>query len=235
MEINKNLLKLIYCMFTINIDSVVLCKNLGRFLHGLTTHSLGNWAFPICFLVSFCYGSYNFPILFPFNQVSALLGVVQMNSCLIIRTSVGVAAWSGAEGHPWEWWHCPAHCLPCIFALQTCPSATALVLQVKVLIFSCKNLFLSLKWLLNAHFRQKSVCSFCIFHPFHLSPVLLCSAGWVLLYAVVLESVLQKQGRTGFCLPGSFRSGGNTKLFLKKTDPFWGGIRCKKMWYLYLT
>lgn len=90
------------------------------------------------------------------------------------------------------------------------------------------------KWLLNANFRQKSVCSFRIFHPFHFSPVLLFSTGWVLMYAVIFESVLQKQERTGFCLPESFRSGG-TQTFSLKKHPFWGGISCKKMWHLYLT
>lgn len=95
MEINKNFLKLIYSMFTISIDSFCPLKEswkISSWINSSFLIFLYNWAFPICFLISFCYGSYHFPILFPFNQVSTLLGGVQMNSCLIIRTSVGVAA-----------------------------------------------------------------------------------------------------------------------------------------------
>lgn len=127
MKINKNLLKLIYSMFTISIDSFFPLKEswkISSWINNSLLIFVDNWAFPICFLISFCYGSYHFPILFPFNQVSTLLNVVQMNSCLIIRTSAGVAAWLGGKKVTLEGgdivlliacpasWHCRPVCLP---------------------------------------------------------------------------------------------------------------------------
>lgn len=89
MEINKNLLTLIYGMFTISTDSFCPLEEswkISSWINNSFLISLDNWAFPICFLISFCCGNYHFPILFPFIQVSTLLGVEQMNWCLIIRT-----------------------------------------------------------------------------------------------------------------------------------------------------
>lgn len=118
--------------------------------------------------------------------------------------------------------------IACPASLLYRPARLPLPLRFKTFTCSCRSLFLSLKWLLNAHFRQKSACSLCIFHPFHPSPVLLCSTGWFLLCAVVLESVLQKQERTGFCLPESFRLGGTQSFSLKKLTHFKGESGAKR-------
>lgn len=54
MEINKNLLKLIYSMFTISIDSFCPLKEswkISSWINNSFLVFLDNWAFPICFLI----------------------------------------------------------------------------------------------------------------------------------------------------------------------------------------